>query len=408
MKSFKLEDKLLKEIACITMGQSPKSEYYNAEKDGMPFLQGRKTFGEKYHSIDTWTTKSLRIANKGSILFSVRAPVGDINIATQKLCIGRGLSSIEGKHGNTEFLYYLLKNLSKSVSSQSNGTVFDSINKTQLENLKVKVPELKVQHEIGRLLKSLDDKIVINSLIIENLELLSQTLFKKWFVDFDFQNEEGFLYKSSGGEFYESELGLIPKGWEVHSLTEIAKYKNGLAMQKHRPQENEKSLPVLKIKELNEGTINNNSDICSENINEEVKVYNGDVIFSWSGTLLVKLWTGGDAGLNQHLFKVTSSKFPKWFYYLWTKHHLNNFISIAKDKATTMGHINRSHLEKSLVTVPNESHLLLMNELMESLLEEKINIGIENKNLTKLRDSLLPKLLSGEIEVPIEAESILS
>ncbi|EME8156453.1 restriction endonuclease subunit S [Enterococcus faecium] len=267
-----------------------------------------------------------------------------------------------------------------------------------------KVPEKKYQIKISEFLQQLDSKIEINNQIISNLEELASTLFKRWFVEFEFPDENGNPYKSSGGKMVDSELGKIPEGWEATSLSDIANYKNGLAMQKFRPDEDEESLPVLKIKELNQGFTDSNSDRCSIDISDEVKIENGDVVFSWSGTLLVKIWTGGDAGLNQHLFKVTSNKFPKWYYYLWTKFYMNKFIGIAKDKATTMGHIKRQHLNEAKVLIPSIDMLEKFGKVLGPTIDMVTEKGIENLELSNLRDSLLPKLLSGEIELPEDEE----
>ena len=197
----------------------------------------------------------------------------------------------------------------------------------------------------------------------------------------------------------DSELGMIPEGWKVGGLTEIASYMNGLAMQKFPPENKRDSLPVLKIKELGQGFCGTDSDRCSRNIKDECKIHNGDVIFSWSGTLLVDVWCGGDCGLNQHLFKVTSNDYPKWFYYYWTKHHLQEFIHIAKDKAVTMGHIKRGHLEEALVVIPNDDSMEKAHQLFEPILSKMISLRLENSRLSTLRDTLLPRLMSGELEI---------
>lgn len=220
---------------------------------------------------------------------------------------------------------------------------------------------------------------------------MAQAIFKNWFVDFE---------PFKDGKFVDGELGKIPEGWKVGRLTEIASYMNGLAMQKFPPENNEDSLPVLKIKELGQGFCGTDSDRCSCNIKDECKIHNGDVIFSWSGTLLVDVWCGGDCGLNQHLFKVTSKDYPKWFYYYWTKHHLQEFIHIAKDKAVTMGHIKRGHLEEALVAIPDNDSMERAHELFEPILSKMISLRLENSRLSLLRDTLLPRLMSGELEVP--------
>ena len=170
-------------------------------------------------------------------------------------------------------------------------------------------------------------------------------------------------------------------------------------MQKYPPEKPDDAYNVLKIKELRQGFFDESSDLCSKNIKKECIVYDGDIIFSWSGSLLVDIWTGGTGGLNQHLFKVTSSNFDKWFYYSWTKFYLNQFILIAKDKATTMGHIKREHLKESLVLIPDDETYNRLTILFEPLFDLLIKNKIEIKRLQKLRDTLLPKLMSGEIDV---------
>lgn len=260
-----------------------------------------------------------------------------------------------------------------------------------LRDLIIPVPSIEKMEEIVSILSSLDRKIELNNKINADLEEMAQAIFKNWFVDFE---------PFKDGKFVDSELGMIPKGWKVGTLTEIASYMNGLAMQKFPPENNEDSLPVLKIKELGQGFCGTDSDRCSCNIKDECKIHNGDVIFSWSGTLLVDVWCGGDCGLNQHLFKVTSKDYPKWFYYYWTKHHLQEFIHIAKDKAVTMGHIKRGHLEEAMVAIPDNDSMEKAHELFEPILSKMISLRLENSRLSLLRDTLLPRLMSGEIEVP--------
>lgn len=280
-------------------------------------------------------------------------------------------------------LYFALN--SNSSGGQAN------ITPAVVQEYRLMVPELETQRSIASILSSLDRKIELNNKINADLEEMAQAIFKNWFVDFE---------PFKDGKFVDSELGMIPEGWKVGRLTEIASYMNGLAMQKFPPENNEDSLPVLKIKELGQGFCGTDSDRCSCNIKDECKIHNGDVIFSWSGTLLVDVWCGGDCGLNQHLFKVTSKDYPKWFYYYWTKHHLQEFIHIAKDKAVTMGHIKRGHLEEAMVAIPDNDSMEKAHELFEPILSKMISLRLESSRLSLLRDTLLPRLMSGELEVP--------
>ena len=179
----------------------------------------------------------------------------------------------------------------------------------------------------------------------------------------------------------------------------IADYLNGLAMQKYRPKDDEQGLPVLKIKELRQGFCDFNSELCSPSIKPEYIVHDGDVIFSWSGSLIVDFWCGGTCGLNQHLFKVTSSVYDKWFYFTWTNHHLQKFAAIAADMATTMGHIKREELAKAEVLIPSRLDYDRIGGQLAPLYDLVIANRIENRKLASLRDELLPRLMSGELDV---------
>lgn len=310
-------------------------------------------------------------------------------IASTKLMVLRSKSFILPK-----YLYYLLTNKNTirelhAIAVGRSGT-FPQITYSELSNIKFKLPPIEIQEIILSFLLNLDDKISVNKKICENLEAQAQALFKHWFIDFA---------PFKDGKFVESELGMIPEGWRVGTLTEIADYMNGLAMQKFPPTSVEDSIPVLKIKELGQSMCDSNSDRCSKLIKPEYIINNGDIIFSWSGTLLVDIWCGGVCGLNQHLFKVSSKEYPKWFYLMWTKHHLGEFIRIAKDKAVTMGHIKRGDLEKAKVAIPGAKDMGTISPLMEELLDKIVNCRLESSRLSTLRDTLLPRLMSGEIKL---------
>lgn len=331
--------------------------------------------------------------NKNTIVVVARGVggCGDVKI-TNEDCYLTNLAisvSLNAQFCVPMFFYYLhqLENL----SILNSGSAQPQITIESLTKYSFRIPSLDDQRRIVTVLSSLDRKIELNNKINADLEEMAQAIFKNWFVDFE---------PFKDGKFVDSELGMIPEGWKVGGLTEIASYMNGLAMQKFPPENNEDSLPVLKIKELGQGFCGPDSDRCSCNIKDECKIHNGDVIFSWSGTLLVDVWCGGDCGLNQHLFKVTSKDYPKWFYYYWTKHHLQEFIHIAKDKAVTMGHIKRGHLEEAMVAIPDNDSMEKAHEQFEPILSKMISLRLENSRLSLLRDTLLPRLMSGELEVP--------
>lgn len=279
---------------------------------------------------------------------------------------------------DSRFLYYAI--CKYNFEDLNVGSAIPSLTVPVIEAVRVKLPTKEIQTRIADIIDSVNEKIDTNRKINARLEELAQALFKSWFIDFE----------PFGGK--------KPADWELKSLSGIANYLNGLAMQKYPPINNHDKLPVLKIKELGEGRINDNSDFCSKaNIGSDHIIENGDIIFSWSGTLLVKIWTGEKCGLNQHLFKVTSNQYPKWFYYFWTLHHNEEFKRIAKDKAVTMGHIKREELDKALVSVPPLDIMHRISGIMDPIFNQLISTNLESARLSALRDTLLPKLMSGEL-----------
>jgi len=159
----------LGEVCEINMGQSPKSDYYNMNGQGLPFLQGNRTFGEKYPTFDTFTTQTTKIAEAGDVIMSVRAPVGDVNITPVKMCLGRGVCSLRHKDGEQEFLYYLMRYYVHELINRESGTVFGSVNHSDIANLEVEIPPLSAQREIASTLSALDSKIAVNNAINHHL-----------------------------------------------------------------------------------------------------------------------------------------------------------------------------------------------------------------------------------------------
>lgn len=387
------------------------SETYKKDKKNAVLINTSDVLNGKVlnHCINTGDIKGQfkKSFKKNDILYSEIRPINrrfafvDFDatnyIASTKLMVLRVDSQYD-----TKFIYNILKSNDiliklQTIAELRSGT-FPQITFNDLKKIKIKLPPLEEQKKIASIFSSLDDKIELNNRMNKILEETAQTIFKEWFINFNFPNEEGKPYKKSGGKMIESELGEIPEGWKVDSLSNIANFLNGLAMQKFRNKDNN-FIYVLKIKELRQGFTDINSDKARIDIDKNYIVNNGDVIFSWSGTLMTDIWCGGIAGLNQHLFKVTSNKYEKWFYYFWIKKHLENFILIARDKTTTMGHIKREHLDKALVLIPNIKLLDKANNIFNPIIEQIINLRIENQKLAGIRDSILPKLMSGEIRI---------
>ena len=341
---------------------------------------------------------------------------------------------------DSDYIYYLLSQKSSQeyfVNNSTGSANQVNINGNTILSLEVPCISFEESKKIAQILNAFDDKIQLNTQINQTLEQIAQALFKSWFVDFDpvrakvqalsdglsLEQAELAAMQTISGKTPEELTALsqtqpdryaelaetakvfpcemvkvdgveVPKGWNLKALDEIANYQNGLALQKFRPEDDEPFLPVVKIAQLRQGYADG-EEKAKASIKPECIIDNGDVIFSWSGSLLVDIWCGGKAALNQHLFKVTSKRYPKWFYYFYTKYHLAEFQRIAYDKAVTMGHIKREHLSAAKCIVPNDE--LLANKTLENILEKIIFNRLENFNLQDTRDLLLPRLLNGEM-----------
>jgi len=307
-----------------------------------------------------------------------------------KICQARGLLNkkgfgstefhvFRGKAGisDTDFIFYLSRwsEVRDYAEANLHGTSGrQRVPKEAFDSLVLDLPPLPEQRAIAGVLSSLDDKIDLLHRQNKTLESLAETLWRETFLE-DSHTE-----------------------WAEKGLDEIADFLNGLPCQKYPPRLDGATLPVVKIKELHNG-ITDASDLVTNQVPNEYIIDDGDVIFSWSGSLEVIVWFSGKGVLNQHLFKVTSEKYPKWFYFYWIWHHLSDFQDIAQDKATTMGHIQRHHLSKARVLIPDENSFKQLDACIGPIFDKKINNLKECRKLEEMRDALLPKLMTGEVEI---------
>lgn len=359
-------------------------EYYDGGE--IPWLNtGEIAFNricktEKYISDIGFRSSSAKWVPANAVIVAMygataaRTAITKIPLTTNQACCNL---VVDEDKADYRYVYYYLCSQYTQLASLANGGAQQNLNAGQIKDYDIDLPDMATQRKVADLLTMLDDKIEVNNEINKNLLEQAQSIFTQEFLMLD----------------------RIPDGWQESSLLGIADYLNGLAMQKYRPKDDEQGLPVLKIKELRQGFCDFNSELCSPSIKPEFIVHDGDVIFSWSGSLLVDLWCGGTCGLNQHLFKVTSSTYDKWFYYAWTNHHLQKFAAIAADMATTMGHIKREELSKAEVLIPSQSDYDRIAGLLAPLYDLVIANRIENRKLVSLRDELLPQLMSGQLDV---------
>lgn len=347
-------------------------------------------------SLDSYVSTETMIANRGGIISSTSLPKGvsvrcyqkgDVlisNIRPYFKKIWRATKSgtcsndvlIIRSNGvcNPDYLYYVLSSDSffNYMTATSKGTKMPRGDKDAIMRFELNLPSREIQDKASSVLVSLDDLITTTSKINDYLFKQGQIIFDEFVIKGEYISES--------------------------KLTDIAHFQNGLPMQKNRPPSGD-GLPVLKIKELGQGYCDRSSERCREDIDYSVLINNGDVVFSWSGSLMAKIWCGGKCGLNQHLFKVTSDKYPLWFYYYWLQHHMPDFIDIAANKATTMGHICRNHLDEAIVTHPKQEVMNRVDSILTPLIKKQITLMEESSQLISIRDYLLHKLMSGEIDV---------
>lgn len=254
----------------------------------------------------------------------------------------------------------------------SHGSAREIFDWDELCDVMLPIPSITRQREIVSEYETLTNRICLNNQMIQNLEATAQALYRKTFVDnIDKEN--------------------LPEGWRMGRLTDIATYLNGTACQKYETDGTD-FLPVLKIRELSQGYCDENSDHVEVSIPQEYVINTGDVVFSWSATLFIDIWCGGKCALNQHLFKVASSEFPTWFFFLWTQNHIAEWKRLISAKATSMGHIKREDLENAQVLIPSKKCLMELNEMMHPIFDIYILKKQENLKLTELQSLLLAKM----------------
>lgn len=365
-------------------------------------------------SIHEAPSRAQRRVKKNTILYSTVRPrlkhYGILSSPEANLIVSTGFVTIDVKSEfqnsvDARFLFLLLTqpHITEYIASIADSAVsaYPSFNPSDISALEFEFPEMNIQTHIADIWKYYDSKIELNRQINDNLEAMAKQLYDYWFVQFDFPNEEGKPYKSSGGVMALNEKlkREIPKGWHCGTLLDIAEYTNGLACQKYRPTDDNK-LPVIKIKEMHDG-LSVDTEWVKADIPDEVKVFDGDVLFSWSASLEVILWAYGNGGLNQHIFKVTSKNgYPRSFYFYQLVHYIGVFKQMAEARKTTMGHITQDHLRQSSIVLPPDVDIA--NKLEEKLcpiFDAIVKNSQEIMTLTKQRDELLPFLMNGQASV---------
>ena len=436
----------------LVIGDGYRAKNSELSEAGLPFARaGNISSGFQFSDADCFPEDQLhKVGEKnsrpGDTVFTSKGTVGRFAFVrkdTPQFVYSPQLSfwrSLNESILHPRFLYYWMSSEEfyfqfKSVAGQTDMAEYVSLRDQR--QMHITLPPLPEQRAIAHILGTLDDKIEVNRRMNQTLEEMARALFKSWFVDFDPVRAKAALKQDAVGNhagpdgepsgngaspaaewtverarayldamepqiadlfpdrLVPSELGEIPEGWEVEGLDDIADFTNGLALQRY-PPEGDDWLPVIKIAEMRRG-YTDKTGRASTDLEPRYIIEDGDLLFSWSGSLELMFWTHGRGALNQHLFKVTSDEFPQWFYWGWISEHLDEFRAIAAGKATTMGHIQRHHLTDAKVAVPPPQIIATADTLIGALVNQHFGHATQSRTLGAQRDTLLPKLVAGKL-----------
>lgn len=392
-KKYKIE-----EIGTVVGGGTPSTKndnYYGGNiswitpKDLSNYSNRYIYHGERNITEEGLNNSSAKLVPTDTILMTSRAPIGYLALAGKKVATNQGFKSIicNEEIVSPKYLYYLLQNKMDNIKSLGTGSTFSEISGKVVKNIEVSLPNLLNQKRVEKVLDSIDEKIELNQKIIANLEELSQTLFKRWFVDFEFPDENGNSYKSSGGEMVDSELGEIPRSWKVDELGNYIKIKSGKRPKnKVDNKDIENMVPIIGASKIMGYT---NDYIYNEKIIIIGRVGTHGVIQRFS----TKTWP------SDNTFVITSD-FESIIYQL-----LKSIDYISLNRGSTQPLLSQKDIKNTKVAMPsNETLLSKYQQENNHILKMMDQKNIENQKLTQLRDTLLPKLMSGEIEIPDDIE----
>jgi len=455
--SCKFQSFLLSDVVNIIGGGTPKravEEYWNGEIPWLSvvdFNDGSRFVSDSNENITEQGLKSssTKLLSPGQIIISARGTVGCLAQLTKPMAFNQSCYGLDAKTDVliNDYLYYLMVSKVNELKQKTHGAVFDTITRDTFNQIEIALPSLKIQEETSQILGSLDNKIELNRQINQTLEEMAQAMFKSWFVDFDPVKAKMEVLERGGSEqeallaamsiisgksedelevmknekpkeyaelestallfpstMVESELGLIPEGWEAKPLYSTAEYVNGSAFKSKDFSDDKSGFPIIKIAELKSG-ITNTTKFTNLPVKEKYRVNNGDVLYSWSGSpdtsLEVFKWFGGSGWLNQHIFKLNfESENDMFFTFFLLKQIKPLLISTAKQKQTTgLGHITVADMKRIKITYPNDCVLKAYARIVKPIYNKSSNVLNQNDYLASLRNTLLPSLLSGEIEV---------
>lgn len=365
------------------------------------------------------------LVTTGGIVIGRKGTVGSVTLSKSAFWpIDTAFYIADEPQRDLRFTYYLLKTL--GLDRMNSDSAVPGLNRDNAHARTIFVPGLQEQRSIAHILGTLDDKIELNRKQNETLEAMARALFKAWFVDFEpvrakmegrWQRGQSLpglpahLYDLFPDHLVESELGEIPEGWKALPVYDLAKYVNGAAFKAFQPNDERCGLPIIKIAELKAG-VTAQTKFSNVAMPEKYRIRTGDILFSWSGnpdtSIDTFIWAHDEAWLNQHIFRVDVLGQGERAFVIATLKYLRPvFAELARNKQTTgLGHVTVADMQRLLVVKPDENSLAAWDRVAAPIFDSVFSNEADSISVCRLRDTLLPKLISGELRVP-DAERIV-
>ena len=407
------EIKELNEIGEIVTGKTPPTK--NKEYFGklVPFITPRDMTSNKFiKSTERYLSKEGKILLKNIVLpensicvSCIGSDMGKVAINKYESITNQQINAIIPKNLNYNFVYYSIFLLKKELKNLAyHSTAIPILNKSQFSKIKICIPSIESEiNKISEVLSYLDDKIELSNKINSILEQISQTLFKHWFIDFEFPDEQGRPYKSSGGEFVDSELGKIPKGWKIENLANVFEFEKGIepGSKNYFTKYDEDMVRFIRISDFSN---NDNPIYIHSSLSENKNCKFDDILISLDATLgIVCVGYEGcfSSGIRKVYPKRDYSYIPKEFIYnLLKSKYIQNVINTYAD-GTTILHAGKS-INYMKIPLPPENIFKVFDYISKCIFEERINNLRQNQTLSQIRDALLPKLITGKIRANLE------
>lgn len=392
----------LSDLVDVIGGGTPKTTEESYWNGSIPWLSVKDFCGDKKYVYNTekciteegLNNSSTKLLHKDNIIISARGTVGELAMIPYDMAFNQSCFGLIPKGNNDpHFVYYLLKDKVRSLKSQTQGSVFDTITKATFDRIECADYSEENQRRIASILSSLDWKIELNNKINADLEEMAQAIFKNWFVDFEpFKN----------GKFVDSELGMIPEGWKVGRLTDVIKLMPGGTPKTSEPLYwDNGTIPFFSPKDVNgvycfateKHITETGLNKCSSNL------YPKDTIFiTCRGTVGKVCLAACDMAMNQSNYAIKAiDGYSQYYVFFLVKSVVERLIK--KSNGAVFSAITSKDFDEEIL-IPSQKAVEDFTNMIDGFFRRIFTIGTENSRLSLLRDTLLPRLISGELEVP--------